>query len=132
VILVDTSVWIDWLRAAATPAAALLERLLDEDMLALSAVTLQELLQGARNEGALGELDAHFSALTVLVPTLDTYRAAGALYARCRWQGITPRSPHDCLIAQTAIEHDVPLLCDDRDFQALARVAGKLRLLSVK
>lgn len=92
---------------------------------------LQELLQGARNEQAPVELDAHFSALTILVPTLATYRAAGALYARCRWQGVTPRSPHDCLIAQTAIEHSLPLLCDDRDFSAIARIAKGLRLLKV-
>jgi len=50
------------------------------------------------------------------------------LYARCRWKGITPRSPHDCLIAQLAIENDVELLQDDRDFRLIARVEPALRL----
>lgn len=55
-----------------------------------------------------------------------THAAAGALYARCRWAGITPRSPHACLIAQLAVEHGVPLLHDDRDFEAIAGVETRL------
>lgn len=65
----------------------------------------------------------------MLASTRHTYAAAGALYARCRWAGITPRSPHDCLIAQTAIEHGLPLLHDDRDFERIADVEPGLRLL---
>ncbi len=52
------------------------------------------------------------------------------LYARCRWKGITPRSPHDSLIAQLAIEHRPPLLQDDRDFKQIARVEPALTLLT--
>lgn len=84
---------------------------------------------GARGATQLDSLRAHFDKVAVLLPTRRTYADAGALYARCRWAGITPRSPHECLIAQTAIEHSVPLLHDDRDFELMARGEPALRLL---
>lgn len=127
-ILVDTSVWIDWLRGGKGEKAALLDRLLDEEDVALAPVVLQELLQGARGATELAELRASFDGLAVLLPTVKTYADAGSLFARCRWAGITPRSPHDCLIAQLAVEHGVPLLQDDKDFGLLAQMEQKLVL----
>jgi len=129
VILVDTAVWIDWLRGRETRATTLLEALLDEGEALLAPVILQEILQGARSPAALETLREHFSHLPLLDPSLSVYLGAGALYARCRWQGITPRSPHDCLIAQHALDAGVPLLQVDRDFGFLARVEPALRLL---
>lgn len=129
-ILVDTSVWIDWLRKGTHPATRKLDRLVDEADLALSPVVLQELLMGARGEAQLAELCMYFEVIPLLMPTRSTYVDAGALYARCRWAGITPRSPHDCLIAQTAIEHAVPLLHDDRDFERIAEVEPRLMLVA--
>ncbi len=127
--LVDTSVWVDWLRTGSRPATLRLDRLIDEDDIVLAPVVLQELLMGARGAGQLAKLRTHFDAVPVLMPTRQTFADAGALYARCRWAGITPRSPHDCLIAATAVEYDVPLLHDDRDFESIARVEPGLRLL---
>lgn len=127
--LVDTTVWIDWLRGSSTRSTCLLDSLLEEGDALLAPLILQEILQGARSEAALKTLQRQFMALPMLRPDVATHAAAGALYARCRWQGITPRSPHDCLIAQLAIENDLPLLHADRDFEALARVNPKLRLL---
>lgn len=130
-ILVDTSVWIEWLRSADGRPARLLDRLLDEEDLALAPVVLQELLQGARGPRELAALRAHFAALPVLPASATTYAEAGALYARCRWRGFTPRSPHDCLIAQIAIEHKVPLLHDDRDFVAIRRIEPRLKFVAI-
>ncbi len=129
VILVDTSVWIDWLRKGTRPATLRLDRLIDEEDIALAQVVMQELFMGARGEEQLAELCAYFDALPVLLPSRLTYADAGALYARCRWAGVTPRSPHDCLIAQIAIEHDIALLHDDRDFEYLAQVEPRLKLV---
>lgn len=58
-----------------------------------------------------------------------THAATAELYARCRWNGVTPRSPHDCLIAVTAVEHVVALLHDDEDYRRLAEVERRLVLL---
>ena len=127
--LVDTTVWVDWLRGKKTRATTLLDALLDEGEVLLAPVILQEILQGARSPSALETLRKHFTGLPVLAPSLDVHLAAGTLYARCRWQGITPRSPHDCLIAQHALEAGVPLLQADRDFTRLAQVEPALQLL---
>jgi predicted nucleic acid-binding protein len=129
VTLVDTSVWIDWLRKGNRPATILLDRLIDEDDIVLAGVIVQELLAGALGAEQLAELRAYFEGIPILMPSRKTYADAGALYARCRWAGVTPRSPHDCLIAQTAMENGVPLLHDDRDFDLLATVEPKLILL---
>lgn len=127
-ILVDTSVWIDWLRRGDRPATLALDRLIDEGEIVLSPVVLQELLQGAKGPEQLAKLRRYFEPLPMLLPRAATYADAGVLYARCRWAGVTPRSPHDCLIAQLAVEHSVSLLHDDRDFELIAGVEQRLRL----
>lgn len=127
-ILVDTSVWIDWLRKGERAKTILLDRLIDEEDVVLAPVVVQELLQGARGAAELAELRACFDGLPALLPTAKTYADAGSLYARCRWAGITPRSPHDCLITQLAVENSVPLLQDDKDFILLARMEPMLVL----
>lgn len=131
-VLVDTTIWIDLLRGRAAAPVLLLKRLLQAGEAAIAAVILQELLQGASSPENFDRLHQHFSALPLLEPRPRgaTHAAAAALYARCRWQGFTPRSPHDCLIAQLAIEHGVALLQDDRDFAGLVRVEPKLKLVS--
>lgn len=131
-VLVDTTVWIDLLRGREAAPVSLLKRLLQAGEAATAPVILQELLQGASNPENFERLRKHFAALPLLEPKPRgaTRVAAAGLYARCRWRGLTPRSPHDCLIAQLAIEHGVPLLHDDRDFEALARVEPKLRLVA--
>lgn len=131
--LVDSTVWIDLLRGNDSPAVMTLRRLLAEGQAVTAPVILQEVLQGASSPANLQRLREHFLALPMVEPAPGgvTHAAAGELYARCRWQGVTPRSPHDCLIAQLAIEHDLPLLHDDRDFVALAGIDGRLRLMVV-
>ena len=130
-VLVDTTVWVDLLRNQHTGPVAGLKRLLEAGEAAIAPVILQELLQGASSPENLERLRAHFTALPLLRPKSDagTHVAAAALYARCRWKGYTPRSPHDCLIAQLAVEHKVPLLHDDKDFDSLASVEPKLKLI---
>lgn len=128
-VLVDSTVWIDLLRGRKTKVVRTLQNLLERDEAALAPVIYQEILQGASSAEALAELRSHFGSLPCLHPAeaLTTYDCAAELYARCRWRGITPRSPHDCLIAQTAVEHGVTLLHDDRDYEAIARVEARLK-----
>lgn len=130
-ILVDTSVWIGLLRDDRTPAVEVLRRALLTEDTGVTPVIVQEILAGARGTADLATLRTHFLDLPCLKATLETHARAGELYARCRWAGITPRSPHDCLIAAVALEHRVPLLADDRDFEQIARVEPGLRLIVV-
>jgi hypothetical protein len=131
VVLADAAVGIDWLRRRATPATARLDALLDEGDACIAPVILQDLLQGARSPQALAELRRRFAVLPMLEPAPGgtTHAEAGALYARCRWAGVTPRSPRDCVIARLAIEYELPLLHDDRHFEAIAGVEPTFRLL---
>ena len=130
-ILVDSTVWIDFLRKQRTTPTAILERLLELGEAAVTPVIVQEILQGATDASSFERLRAHFLPLPLLKTRSGaaTHVAAAELYARCRWAGITPRSPRDCLIAIVAVEHDVPLLHDDRDFEHLAEMELKLRLI---
>jgi len=132
-VLVDSTVWIDLLRGRGSPRVVALRQLLTDGHAVIAPVIVQEVLQGASGPESLQRLRDHFLSLPMVEPAAGglTHAAAGELYARCRWQGITPRSPHDCLIAQLAIDHDLPLLHDDRDFEALARVDSRLRLMAV-
>ena len=130
-VLVDTTVWIDFLRGDGSSAVLALRQLLEEGEACLAPVVLQELLQGAASPRAAATLRSRFESLPLLElrPSGATYIEAGLLYARCRWQGYTPRSPHDCLIARQAVEHEVPLLHDDRDFDRIAAIERRLRIL---
>ena len=130
-VLVDATVWIDLLRGEASSAVTRLRALLAAGEAAVAPVIVQEVLQGASSPESLARLRAHFMALSMLDPRSGgaTHADAGELYARCRWKGVTPRSPHDCLIAQIALEHEVPLLHDDRDFEAIASVEPRLLLM---
>lgn len=129
-VLVDTTIWIDLLRARDTIKVQRLRHLLKTDAAAITPVIVQELLQGASSASSLVTLSKHLQTMPMLIPAnnLAIHQAAGILYAQCRWRGITPRSPHDCLIACIAIEFGVTLLHDDRDFLALATVEPKLIL----
>lgn len=129
-ILVDSSVWIDLLRKKQTPQTQRLRDLLETNHAAIAPVIYQEILQGASSLENLARLREYFSSLPFLLPLapIGTYEKAGEFYVRCRRSGITPRSPHDCLIACIAIEHRTPLLHDDRDFEAIARVEPRLLL----
>ena len=133
-VLVDSSVWIDLLRAHLTPSTTVLRKLLEGHDAALTPVVYQEILQGAASVERFVTLRAYFSTLPFLLPVhpVSTYEKAAELYVRCRSRGYTPRSPHDCLVARIAIEHHARLLHDDRDFETLASVEPKLKLFAVE
>lgn len=130
-VLVDSSVWIDLLRDAKTPQTQILRELLPQRGAALTAVIYQEILQGAATPERFTRLKRYFGTLPFLNPghAIETWEAAAELYMRCRQRGYTPRSPHDCLVASIALEHRTPLLHDDRDFELMAQVEPRLKLL---
>lgn len=130
-VLVDTSVWVDYLRGEATSQVrALRDLLAGEDIVGTAPIILQEILQGADSEARFETWRANFSELYCYVPIdpAQSHIAAARLYQACRRAGKTPRSSNDCLIAQIAIEHDLQLLHDDRDFSAIASTTPKLKV----
>ena len=132
VILVDSSVWIDLLRDVQTPQTLALHELLPQREAAITVVIYQEILQGAATPERFAKLKRYFRTLPFLHPAhpIETWEAAAQLYMHCRKRGVTPRSPHDCVVARIAIEHKVQLLHDDRDFEKIAGVELRLKLFS--
>jgi predicted nucleic acid-binding protein len=121
-ILVDSSAWVEFLRATGSQAhLRLRSALLEEVELACTDVVVMEILAGARDDSdreRLRRLLFGVEFLAVEGPT--DYEQAAELYRLCRKGGETPRNLSDCLIAAVAIRHDVELLCADADFRTLA------------
>ncbi|MEX2541212.1 MAG: PIN domain nuclease [Trueperaceae bacterium] len=133
-ILVDTSAWIDFLSGTETPAAAALDELVERGVpFGLTEIILQELLQGLATDEEFERLYSYLRTQRFfgLTNGRDSYAEAARLYFLCRHQGITVRSTIDCLIAQIAIENELLLLHNDRDFLRLASVIPELRLFEV-
>jgi len=129
--LVDTSVWVDYLRGEPTPRIRTLKDLLSgEEIVGIAPIILQEILQGADSAERFETWRKIFSELFCYVPKdpVESHVAAARLYQDCRKAGKTPRSSNDCLIAQIAIENGLTLLHNDRDFNAIASVVSQLRL----
>ncbi|WP_293368136.1 PIN domain-containing protein [Nevskia sp.] len=129
--LVDSSVWIDFGRPHPRPPSQMLRRLIEREVAVhLTGTIVQEILQGARDDVHLARMTRWLAPHRLLVPK-DAFRtaaAAAALYARCRWAGVTPRSANDCLIAQFALDYELTLLHDDADFERIAIVEPRLKL----
>ena len=123
-ILVDTSVWIDFFNGISSSPKMTLRKLLEaEEEVCISSYILTETLQGFKDdrefEAAKRNL-LHLPILSLAEPTSCVN--AAQLYRTCRKQGLTIRKTADCLIAQTAIDHGVALLHNDKDFDRIASV----------
>ncbi len=132
-MIVDTSAWVEYLRGTGSAADLLInDTLRRSGILLMPAVVLQEVLQGARSPSHYLSLQRELDQLPLFEPedAFALHRQAALLYARCRWQGWTVRSPMDCVVAACALEADMPLLARDQDFAALARIEPKLKLIS--
>jgi hypothetical protein len=124
-ILVDTSVWIDYFNAYPSAEATYLTTCIAEATdLVIPGLVLTEILLGTRSDADAARIGHVLSALDV-APELERadYERAAGLYRACRARGITPRSTIDCLIAQLCLRHEYALLARDRDFEAIAKIA---------
>jgi predicted nucleic acid-binding protein len=123
VILVDSSAWIEFLRATGGSAHLYLRSALEQGVeLASTDVIVMEILAGARDETDRDRLRRLLYGLEFLaVDGPADYEQAAELYRACRAGGETPRKLTDCLIATVAIRNGATLLCEDADFAVIAR-----------
>jgi predicted nucleic acid-binding protein len=119
-LLIDTSVWIKLFRNPDGDFKQTLIEAIDGKDYYLSRFTQTELLQGSRNEREWTELNSYLSTQDYIDPGVQSWSHAARIYYELRRQGTTVRNTIDCLIAASAIEHDLLLLHDDRDFEAIA------------
>ena len=120
-VLVDTSIWVDFLNGYPSPERqALASLFLSDHEICTCGVVVAEVFQGLRKDEGRTRLVARFHDLTFLEATgIDLYLRAGELYRALRRRGTTVRSTIDCLIAVLADEHGCSLLARDRDMDAL-------------
>ena len=124
-IVVDSSVWIDFFNGVSTPEVDQLDALLGETPLAIGDLILVEVLQGFRNERDVATARQLFRSLALL-PLLEgsnSWKAADN-YRQLRRKGITVRKTIDGIIATACIEANLPLLFSDRDFQPYVEHLG--------
>ncbi|GAA1508053.1 type II toxin-antitoxin system toxin ribonuclease VapC11 [Nocardioides humi] len=121
--LVDTSVWIDFLRRPGHPGNEPLRELLRHEEAVTTPPIEMELLLGPTDELSLRRVEKAIVGVGTLPvqPDVDFHDAA-AIYRAVRRSGRTVRNSVDCLIAAIAIRHEVPLLHRDADFEAIAGV----------
>ncbi|CAN5910562.1 PIN domain nuclease [soil metagenome] len=129
--LVDTSVWIDYLREEDTEAALFFAVALDRGYpFGITPEIYQEVLQGAATAEDFEQLAEYLGTqrLYGLGNGIESYRQAAGLYFRCRQAGMPVRSTKDCIVVQICLEHGLLLLHNDRDFLNISRVVPELRL----
>jgi predicted nucleic acid-binding protein len=116
-ILVDTSVWIDYGRGALTSQTAFLRGVLPFGQVAMGDIILAEWLQGVRSDAAATALIAGFSQIPCIdIGGRDCAIAAAQNYRKLRALGVTPRKTIDVLIATRCILDSHALLHADKDF----------------
>lgn len=123
-ILVDTSVWIDFLGGSRSSHRKLLHTLLEEEEdLCLTEIIITEILQGIRSDAEYEKISSFLREFPIYsLDGLPSFLYAARIYRKCRKMGYTIRSTIDCMIAVVALENGVALLAKDRDFQSIAKV----------
>ncbi len=124
-ILVDSSVWIDYFNGVDTAATDRLDGLLGVEPLAVGDLILAEVLQGFRR-------DDHYRAAKELMTSLIVLEMLGEKMAvrsaenlrSLRARGITVRKTVDVIIATYCMTYRLPLLFDDRDFAPFVQHLG--------
>ena len=128
--LVDTSVWIDYIRGRDRIHVRFLRDLLTNPLaVSITPLIYMEILQGARDPASYDRLQSYFSGQRFVDfdRPLDGHAAAARLYMDCRRRGVTVRSGLDCLIAQCAMESELILFHHDSDFRNIASVVPALK-----
>lgn len=123
--VVDTTVWIEYLRGAANDQTLWLDRHLGAQPLALTDLIYCEVLQGIRSDIVFAKLQRDLERFTIF----DSGGALVALsaarnYRELRRRGITVRKTIDCLIASFCILQSHELLYRDRDFDVFELELG--------
>ena len=129
-VLVDTSIWIDFLQHPRSSSADRLEGLIkDNNRAVLCGLVIQEVLQGIRDRGSHAATKALLIKFPYLDMDKDVYLEAASLYRDLRAKGTTIPSS-DAAIAALALHHRLPLFSRDEHFRVIADHNRNLELYS--
>jgi predicted nucleic acid-binding protein len=121
VVLVDTSVWIDFFQNNDSFYAITLEGLIkDNNRAVICGVVLQEVLQGIKDHTSYEITKERLLKLPFLDTNKETYIYASSLYRSLRRKGVTIPSI-DSTLGSLAVLHRIPLFTKDEHFKTIAR-----------
>ncbi len=121
-VIVDTSVWIDFLNGYSGPHVEKMNSCLTAAQICTCFPVVHEVLQGIRNDNDYQKTKKYLLDLEILTADSITLAVESAdLYRFLRKKGVTMRSSNDCVIAWFAIMFGVKLLHNDKDFDAIRR-----------
>jgi len=124
-ILVDSSVWIDYFRGSTTPQVERLDSLLGTELVAIGDLMLAEVLQGFSSDRDFNQTKRLMTSLEVIeIAGQEIAIKAARNFRSLRARGITVRKTIDTLIATRCIEGRHPLLFSDRDFDPFVEHLG--------
>jgi hypothetical protein len=124
-VLVDASVWIDYLKGISTAQTEWLDEHLGKQRLGLTDISLCEVLQGVRDDTEAKRVRAYLLSLEVLTTGgTDLALASAENYRQLRALGITVRKTIDCWIASFCLREGHALLHSDRDFKSFEQHFG--------
>ncbi len=131
-MLVDTSVWVDFLNGYESAYAnRLAQGIANGESISVPGLVLTEVLLGLGSDAQAAKISGLMTAFkSVAEMQLCDYEQAAGLYRLCRAKGISVRSTIDCLIAQMCLRDGLPLLTKDRDFTGIANCTN-LQLVDV-
>ena len=115
-VIVDTSVWIQFLRSRGSPEHGEVDGLLTRDEVVMVGPVMAEILQGARSIEEFEQLRIRLTALPYVEATRETWSRSGALSYQLRQQG-NPVGLADLLISALALEHGHQIYSLDEHFQ---------------
>lgn len=124
-ILVDSSVWIDYFRGIPTPQAEKLDALLGVEPVATGDLVLTEVLQGFASDRDFNQAKKLMTALVIVdLAGQDIAIQAARNFRILRSLGVTVRKTIDTVIATRCIESGLPLLYSDKDFDPFVQHLG--------
>lgn len=124
-ILVDSSVWIDYFRGTVTPQAEKLDSMLGEELIATGDLILTEVLQGFTTERDFNQARTLMTSLVVVdLGGQEIAVQAARNFRSLRALGVTVRKTIDTVIATRCIESGLALLYSDRDFDPFVEHLG--------
>lgn len=121
-ILIDTSIWIQVFKDKQGNEAKRIQTWLDGREVVLTRFNQLELLQGCRDDQEWQLLSSYLEDQTYIETTSETWQSAARIYYDLRRQGLTVRSPIDCCIAQLALQNDLLLMHNDKDFDVISTI----------
>lgn len=132
-VIVDTSVWIDFFNGRGSKYHLALHHLIEEgEDICIADIILTEILQGIKSDKDFKQTKEYLLEFPIYsMKDVNSYVEAAQVYRICRKKGLIVRRPIDCIIARIAIENNLVLFHNDRDFDTLTEAAEELQIYKI-